>query len=557
MTEGAAVRARAEERVGRRRSRTERRKTTHRAALAMLVVGLVLTGVLAAAAWSAYDSNEDRLLGQRTSEAAAVLRSAISALETPLSSATALVAATEADQRTFVGFMSVLVGEDRRFASASVWALDDLARGPLILVGDEPELAGRPVGEVREFFDRPVEAPSLTVLDLLDASPPRLGFSYAVPTDHDYAVYVEQLLPEDRTSTQQPDAAFSDLDYALYVGSERVREQLVFASTADIPLDGRLATEQLMLGDADLLLVMSPMRNLGGDLLRYLPWVILGAGTLISFGFAGLNERALRRRDQAEELVQELARVAEDNARLYSEQRSVAQALQQSLLLESLPDLPGIELAVRYEPGVDGVDIGGDWYDVIPREGGRVLVVVGDVSGRGVQAATVMAALRHSIHAYAVQGDAPATILAKLGRLVSVDKDGHFATVLLAEVDPVTGSVTMANAGHPSPLVVDRSMVAFAESVVGVPVGVRQATYTDVTMALPPGATLLAFTDGLFERRGETVDAGLERLRSWVEGADGDLEAMLDGIVDEFAGTADDDAAILAVRWLPRTNPPS
>ncbi len=558
VTDRAAVRTTAEAPVDRYRRRGPR-VTAHRAAIAMLVAGVVITAGLALAALAAYETNEDRLLADRTSEAAAVLRAAISSLEIPLSSASELVAVTEGDPTTFVPFMAPLVGEDRRFVSASVWRRSDAASGPTVVVGAAPALAALPTSEVLAFFDRDAEVPSLTVMDLLESDPPRLGFSHTSPADADFADYVEQALPEDRTSSQQADDAFADLDYALYVGRSPLAERLVFASTAEIPLGGRVAMEQLVLGDHDLLLVMSPIGNLGGGLLRALPWVILGAGTAISFGFAGLNERVLRRRDHAEQLVGELALVAEDNARLYSEQRSVAQALQQSLLLDSLPDLPGLELAVRYEPGVDGVDIGGDWYDVIQRAGGRVLAVVGDVSGRGVQAATIMAQLRHSIRAYAAQGDAPAAILTKLGELIDVARDGHFATVLIAEVDPADGTVTMANAGHPRPLVVtDRGEASFSDSQIGPPVGVSGgAGYATVTMGLTDGATMLAFTDGLFERRGETVDVGLERLRAWVAGTEDDLEAMLDGILHEFAGTADDDAAILAVRWTPRTNPPS
>lgn len=557
MTDGSGVGASAEATVERPRPRGLH-VTAHRPAIAMLVVGIVLTAVLAAASWSAYEANEERLLSERTSQAAAVLRTSIASLATPLISASELVAVTEGEPTTFVPLMAPLVGEDRRFVSASLWVPDEVDRGPLVVVGEEPTLAALPRDEISAFFGRQVEEPTLTVMDLLEADTPRLGYSYSTGAQVGIVVYVEQALPEERTSSQQADDAFADLDYALYIGREPRPERLILASTPDIPLGGRVAMEQLALGDADLLLVMSPMGDLGGALLRDLPWVILAAGAAISFGFAALNEGVLRRRDEAEGLVRELAQVADDNARLYSEQHSVAQALQQSLMLESLPDLPGLEVAARYEPGVEGIDVGGDWYDVIPRDGGRVLVVVGDVSGRGVQAATVMAQLRHSIRAFASQGDPPAAILAKLTDLISVARDGHFATVLVAEVDPADGTVVLANAGHPSPLVLDRGTAAFGVSEIGPPVGVqRPAAYPTVTTRLAEGATLLAFTDGLFERRGETVDVGLERLRAWVGRADPDLDSMLDGILHEFAGTPDDDAAILAVRWLRPTMPPT
>jgi serine phosphatase RsbU (regulator of sigma subunit) len=258
-------------------------------------------------------------------------------------------------------------------------------------------------------------------------------------------------------------------------------------------------------------------------------------------------------------LAAEVARVAEDNARLYSEQRSVAQTLQQSLLLEVLPEVPGLELAARYEAGAEGVDIGGDWYDVIPRGEDCVLLVVGDVSGRGVRAATVMAALRHSVRALAMQGDAAAVILTKLSRLVSLEHDGHFATVLIVEVDPRRGTLAVASAGHARPLVLTDGGADFIEVEVGVPVGVaREPSYLTAAGQLQPGSTLLGFTDGLFERRGETVDSGLERLRATAEASRGaPLEDLLDVLVVRLAGTPQDDAAILGVRWPTSTTPRS
>ena len=118
-----------------------------------------------------------------------------------------------------------------------------------------------------------------------------------------------------------------------------------------------------------------------------------------------------------------LERIAEENRRLYSEQRTIAQTLQHALLPEALPKIQGVETGARYEAGVEGVDIGGDWYDLIALDDHRLLLVVGDVSGRGVRAAATMASLRYAIHAYAAQNDPPATILTKLSKLVNVGSD--------------------------------------------------------------------------------------------------------------------------------------
>src|SRR5690606_6385069 len=144
-----------------------------------------------------------------------------------------------------------------------------------------------------------------------------------------------------------------------------------------------------------------------------------------------------------------------------------------------------------------------------------------------------------------------AEILRKLSSLVSVEDDGHFATIVLFEVDPVRRSVAVVNAGHPSPILDVDGETTFFDVPTGVPVGVtRNPSYEVAERTLPAGATLLAFTDGLFERRGETVDDGLERLRETVaEAGAGGLGALLDHLVDRLTGTSRDDAAILAVRW--------
>jgi serine phosphatase RsbU (regulator of sigma subunit) len=212
-----------------------------------------------------------------------------------------------------------------------------------------------------------------------------------------------------------------------------------------------------------------------------------------------------------------------------------------------------VDLAFRYLPGASGVDIGGDWYDVIPLDDTRFMIVVGDVSGRGVRAGAVMASLRFAIRAFASQGDSPPVILAKLTRLVDVDHDDHFATVQCAIVDVAGSTVAIASAGHPNPLLLYGDVVQFVDTPVGAPVGVtRSAVYESVSVSVPPHATLLAFTDGLFERRGESIDDGLERLRRAARCGGGSLEALLTEIVQAQASDdVHDDVAILGVRWIP------
>jgi serine phosphatase RsbU (regulator of sigma subunit) len=225
--------------------------------------------------------------------------------------------------------------------------------------------------------------------------------------------------------------------------------------------------------------------------------------------------------------------------------------LQHSLLAEAFPEIGGLEFGARYVAGVEGIDIGGDWYDVVRLDHGNILIVVGDVSGRGLEAATMMAALRYSARAYAVDGHSPATILTKLSGLASVARDGHFATVLCGLLDVSTGRVTVANAGHPAPLLITPARAEFIETIVGVPVGVgRGALYSEVEFAFPRGSTLLLYTDGAVERRGERLDVGLQRLKESSSGVDGTLEEFLDAIVSRvLTDGAVDDTALLGIRW--------
>jgi serine phosphatase RsbU (regulator of sigma subunit) len=162
-----------------------------------------------------------------------------------------------------------------------------------------------------------------------------------------------------------------------------------------------------------------------------------------------------------------------------------------------------------------------------------------------------MAELRYAIRAYATDGDAPAAILTKISRLIDVGREGQFATVLCGSIDVSGHRITLANAGHPDLLVVGDNDAWYAKTVAGTPVGVYGATaYTEVTVTVPDNATVLAFTDGLVERRGEDLGTGLERLRSSALAGRGSLEDLLTTVLAQSTSTGPaDDTAILGIRW--------
>ncbi|MGH8979344.1 MAG: ATP-binding SpoIIE family protein phosphatase, partial [Acidimicrobiia bacterium] len=248
------------------------------------------------------------------------------------------------------------------------------------------------------------------------------------------------------------------------------------------------------------------------------------------------------------ELSRRLANALE-NARLYARERKIAETLQLSLLPRRVPDVPGARVWARYLPGTDLV-VGGDFWDVIELPLQRLLLVVGDVAGRGERAAIVMGRLRTVIRAVAGTDITPASLISELNRFL-VDHEDEMATCLCALLDQTDGSVRVANAGHPPLLRIRANGESeFCGGATGVPVGVRPFTvYGEETFRIDSGDTLVLFTDGLIERRGEPIDERLELFASRARDALGSGEDWCDRVVEAMIGERrDDDVALLAVR---------
>ncbi|HYL52937.1 MAG TPA: PP2C family protein-serine/threonine phosphatase [Acidimicrobiia bacterium] len=524
-----------------------RRPSLHSSAIVVLVVGLAITAALSLGARSVHDKNEDRLLNQRVREVATVASAAIPGVETPLASAALLADETNGRGDAFKRSMARFVGAPGKalFVSASLWPARSAATRPLVVVGPEPELLTQPPSNIGSVLSRAMESDKLTVQSLLTAPQRRLGYAFAeTRPQRRFIVYAEQALPKDRRAAIDRASAFADLGYELFLGPLPDESHLLASSTGGALLHGRRASVTVPFGDTQLLVVMSPHKQLGGTLLARLPLALAALGLLLTAAAVWLVERLNRRRKQAEAL-------AEENGRLYAEQRSVAETLQHSLLADVLPEVAGLEIVARYVAGVEGMDVGGDWYDVIPIDDSRAFVVVGDVSGRGLHAATMMASLRYSMRAYAAERHSPAEILHALSNLLSVRRDGHFATVLCGLVDVERRTITCANAGHPEPLVVDGHGAQFIRTTIGVPIGVRpDAHYDEVTTTLPLRATIFMYTDGLVERRGEVLDVGLQRLADAAVTNGSPLDEVLGEMVARtIPQGSDDDAALIGVRW--------
>jgi serine phosphatase RsbU (regulator of sigma subunit)/anti-sigma regulatory factor (Ser/Thr protein kinase) len=254
-----------------------------------------------------------------------------------------------------------------------------------------------------------------------------------------------------------------------------------------------------------------------------------------------------------------LARLGERLARLAKRERGVAETLARSMLPETLPQLPGLAMAARYLPTGRGNEIGGDWYDVMLLDDGKLAVMLGDVLGHDMAAAAVMGQLRIAGRAYALEGMAPVEVMGKLNALLLSLGSAPMATCLYLQVDLLAGEASAVGAGHPWPLVIAEGTCEVATMPPGPPLGaLRNAEYRARRIDIPPGSTLLLYTDGLIERRGESFDVGLARLTHAVSRPSepghwlaGDPDRLCDALLADFFSDADpaDDVALLALTF--------
>jgi serine phosphatase RsbU (regulator of sigma subunit) len=515
-----------------------------------LLIGFAVTAALTITAHTLYKHNEDRVLGLRVKEEAQVLATGLPGVQTPLASAAALADATNGNRKKFRAFIRPYVGlgQGRAFVSVSLWQLNAIGRGPKVVVGTSPQLS---TAAAKPFLTHAEMNAQLSVRPMLNGPAPDVGYAMTAHGASAYAAYAESFLPAQHYSPAPPNSAFSDLNYAIYLGNTQQTQNLVLTSVRHPPIPGHQAVAKIPFGDMVLTLAVSARRPLGGTLPQRLPWIIAITGAVLTLLASLLMFRLSQGRESATRLAHTLEDIAAENRRLYGEQRDIAQTLQHSLLPEELPRLHGADASARYQAGEQGVDVGGDWYDVITLADDRVLMVVGDVSGRGLRAATTMAALRHAIHAYAAENNSPAEILTKLSRLLSVTEGGKLATVMCAVLEIPEHRVTLANAGHLPPLLIDETGVGFLNGPVGPPIGMEQgASYQAKTYPVPSRATLLGFTDGLVERRGETLDQGLARLRRAAMSNHSALPELLESLLSNLRGDRpEDDTAIVGIRW--------
>jgi serine phosphatase RsbU (regulator of sigma subunit) len=264
---------------------------------------------------------------------------------------------------------------------------------------------------------------------------------------------------------------------------------------------------------------MLAARAAGAHSMMISPLIARGVimGTVTLYRLRGSEEFTPADLSLATDLVSRAA-VSIDNARLYTRERATALALQRGLLPRPIPQVPGLQLAYRYVPVETSAEIGGDWFDVIPLPHDRCALIVGDVTGHDFAAAALMGQLRTAARTLATLDLPPAEMLTRLDQITADLTDAErSATCLYVAYDPRARTCDIARAGHPLPAVARPGLrTTFPRTPPGLPLGTGLADgpYQATCVHLPPGSTLVLYTDGLIESPGADIRTGLARLAS-------------------------------------------
>jgi serine phosphatase RsbU (regulator of sigma subunit)/anti-sigma regulatory factor (Ser/Thr protein kinase) len=288
---------------------------------------------------------------------------------------------------------------------------------------------------------------------------------------------------------------------------------------------------------------------------------LLAHGDLVGVMHVGTMSRRRFTEDETQLLQLVADRVALAlHARLSDRSRVVIDAFQRTFLPEVLPFLPGLRVATRYLPAASAVGVGGDWFDTFTLPRGDVVVVIGDVAGHGLPAASLMGKLRNAVRAHALMGGTALDILRRADEFHRHFGEGELVTLLVGLLARDLATFRYVSAGHPPPLVAGPDGAAFAsDHRVNPPLGLLpQSSFVEEEVPMPPGTSVLLYTDGLIERRGESLDSGFERLRSTAEQVlrgtepNDEISRLMARVIDG-PPPSDDVAVMLLHRTAPAT----
>jgi len=509
-------------------------------AILALLLGFAVTAALTVPAELAFRHNERRLLGLQTSLTASLLGSAAQQTQATLGRLVGLAAESQDPLGTFTDAVTPLMQPKGQYASAvlaevvgdQVTVVSHLGAPPIRPLSDPSTLS---------VFRDAAKTTTLSTGRATAQGTQKIGYLLSAKGSRGtFVISVAQQFPFPYRVSVPKGSPDANLNFAVYFGRSTAASALVFSSHA-MP-SGITSKTTAPFGDNVLTFVASARGPLAGRSSQYLPWGIALIGALTSLAVAAAVWRLGRRRATAES-------AARTNRELYQHQRAVSETLQRSLLPRSLPEFPGIEIAARYIPGTIDAEVGGDWYSVIGVDQDHFVFVVGDVSGHGIPAAGAMASLRYTTRTLARLGFAPDEVLRRTENEIDIMDGGHFATALVGSVSISDGEMVVASAGHLPPYVVRDGQGQFVELATGTPLGIGLAPPLPTTVAFPSGSTLIAFTDGLVERRDEGIESRLERFAELASQDAPSAEQLLAHIVDTLTSQGhEDDIAILVIR---------
>jgi hypothetical protein len=406
-----------------------------------------------------------------------------------------------------------------------------------------------------------------TAEELLDVAVPRLADTGAVdllttvidgdqhaPHAHDQKMRLQQAAMRWPADLPPPPRYFryswSETDPA-----KLIRQRLVAGLPVYLPAFGTMTTEQIkeMASDTGFDRIMTA-RRIGAHSMMIIPLVARGVimGIVVLCRLAGSKPFTAADLSLACDFVSRAA-VSVDNARLYTRERAIALALQRGLLPRRVPQVPGLDVACRYVPAEATAEVGGDWFDVIPLPAGRCALIVGDVTGHDMTAASLMGQLRTATRTLATLDLTPAQILTRLDQITADLTDAETsATCIYATCDPATAEWEIARAGHPPPAIARPGHhTAYPRLPAGLPLGtgLADARYRATRLHLPPGSTLVLYTDGLIETPAADIDTGMARLaRALATLTRLPLTQACDRLLATLAPNPADDMAILMAR---------
>jgi hypothetical protein len=510
----------------------------------MAVVIGALSVLAALATLSADRSHQQERLLSQLSGVGSEVSSTLNSVQVPLLS-TERVAQSFRQLSAVRSVASSQVDDGSPFRSLVLFNVSKSPATPLLTLGKPSDLLAASPGVRLATLSALRPSNRLQIVRLWRTPVRALGFVEYLPGGAFHrALYGEIAVPADSTLTIANTSPLYGLNFAMYLGDSATRRQLI-ESTLPTPLRGVVASMTIPFGNGSVTVVAVLRGESTPTLFAGTPLIIVMVGALCALAAAGTFQRyALKR------LVRQ--RLLIDSHQQLLQERSVSQTLQRALLPDAYLDFPKLEIATAYRTGTVNMEVGGDWYDAFAVNDDTVLFAIGDVSGRGVGAATVMGSLRQAIRAFAMRGDDPATILSGLGSIVRIERDQCFATVLLMKLSTTTGELVVASAGHLAPVVVDARGSRLLELHISPPVGVDSAhVVTPAKFLMEPGTLLLAYTDGLVERRGEIIDVGLDRLTKKLTVVGSSIDRLVDSVLgDLVSDEPGDDVALLAIRIL-------